>query len=211
MQSQQDIWNNKKLIKVLRENGVVVMPTDTIYGIVCRAQAESAVNRIYAVRKRNRKKPCIILIGDIAELEKFSVVLSGEQKNKLKEYWLGSPSPLPSPEGRGGNADGVDRTLPTSIVLDCPDEKFSYLHRGTKTLAFRLPASQGLRDLLLKVGSLIAPSANLENFPPNDNIHDAKKHFGDSVDLYVDGGVLTGKPSRLIKLRKDGSINVLRL
>ena len=184
---KEDIWQDENLIKVLKENGVVIMPTDTIYGMVGRAQNESVINRIYAIRKRNPSKPCIILIGNIGELEKFSVTLSEEQKNVIKNF-----------------------SVPTSFVLDCQDEKFAYLHRGTKTLAFRLPASQSLRDLLLKVGPLLAPSANLETVPPNENVQDARKYFGDSVDLYVDGGTIKNKASKLIKLSKDGTVTILR-
>lgn len=196
MQIKKNVWNNKDAIRALKNDGVVVMPTDTIYGIVGKAENESVVNRIYSIRKRDPKKPCIILIGDIGELNKFSVSLNEEQKKELEKYWLAS--------------SGVEGSVPTSIILDCPDEKFLYLHRGAKSLAFRLPAPEGLRDLLLKVGPLIAPSANLETFPPNDNVHDAKKYFGDSVDLYVDGGVLAGKASKIIKLHKDGTIAVIR-
>ena len=183
-----NIWNNKNLIKVLKENGVVVMPTDTIYGMVGKAQEEFVVNRIYAIRKRNPTKPCIILIGDAEELEKFSIILTEKQKNKIEEYWPG----------------------PVSVVLDCPDPSLKYLHRGTKTLAFRLPTPQTLRDLILKTGPLVAPSANLETVPPNETIEDAKKYFGDAVDLYVDGGTIKNKASKLIKLHKDGSIDILR-
>lgn len=182
-------WEDKNLIKVLKENGVAVMPTDTLYGIVGRAQDISVVNRIYQARKRAPNKPCIILIGDISELEKFSIILSKEKKQSLEQYWPG----------------------PVSIVLDCPDEKLAYLHRGTKTLAFRQPSPQPLRDLLIKTGPLIAPSANPEGLPPAQNILEAKKYFGGSVDLYLDGGKITGKASKVIKLHKDGSVTVLRI
>lgn len=181
-------WIDPNLINVLKEGGVAVMPTDTIYGIVGRADNQVAVERIYILRKRNPKKPCIILIGDISELEKFSIVLSKKQKKELEKFWPG----------------------PVSVALECLDEKLSYLHRDTDTLAFRLPSPKALRDMLLKTGPLIAPSANLETFPPNNDICDAKKHFGDSVDLYVDGGVLVGKASKVIKLHKDGTIGILR-
>lgn len=181
------IRNNSKLAKVLIENGVVVMPTDTLYGILGKAQDVSVVNRIYSIRKRNPEKPCIILIGDISELEKFCITLSEEQKKEIEKY-------------RG----------PTSFVLDCPEEKFEYLHRGTKTLAFRLPAQKDLQDLLKQTGPLIAPSANIEGLSPAQNIAEAKKYFGDLVDLYVDGGEVKGKASRVIKLNKDGSVEVLR-
>ena len=74
------IWDEENLVKVLKDGGVAVMPTDTLYGIVGRAQDSSTVERIYKIRKRSPEKPCIILIGDISDLEKFSVNISPEQK-----------------------------------------------------------------------------------------------------------------------------------
>jgi len=99
---------------------------------------------------------------------------------------------------------------PVSIVFNCLDDKFTYLHRGTKTLAFRLPAQAGLRKLLLKTGPLIAPSANKETFPPHETAEGAKKYFGDSIDLYIDGGEIKGKASKVIRLHNNGSVTVLR-
>ena len=163
------------------------MPTDTIYGMVGMAEYENTVNRIYKIRKRNPNKPCIVLIGDISDLGKFSITLSEEQKRIIESF-----------------------STPTSFVLDCGEEKFSYLHRGTNTLAFRLPMIEELRDLLLKTGPLIAPSANPEELSPAKNVPEAKKYFGDSVDLYVDGGEIHSKASRLIKLHKDGTVDILR-
>lgn len=185
------MWNDNKLIETLKNGRVAVMPTDTIYGIVGRALYASVVARIYEIRKRAPEKPCIILIGDISELEKFSVNLSTEQKEKIKEYWF-------------------DNSEPVSLILECDDESFSYLHRGTKTLAFRLPTLKELQDLLLKTGPLIAPSSNPEGLPPAKNIEEAKKYFGDEVDIYVNGGDLNGKPSKLIKLHKDGNVSIIR-
>lgn len=185
------IRDNEKIKKVLKSGGVVVMPTDTIYGIVGEAFNQSTVERIYSIRKRNPDKPCIILIGSIDELTKFSIDISEEQKNKLKEFW-------------------GDSSRPTSAVLDCSDEKFRYLHRGTNTLAFRLPYIKKLRELLLETGPLIAPSANTEKFPASENIEDAKKYFGDDVDLYMDGGPITSKASKVIRLHKNGSVSILR-
>ena len=189
----KNIWNNEKLLEILKRGGIAVMPTDTIYGIVGQAQNEATVGRIYATRRRNPQKPGIILIGDTGELAKFSIILSEKQKNKLNEFW-----PPASVQG------------PTSIVLDCPDDSPLYLHRGTKTLAFRLPYLEPLRNLLLLTGPLIAPSANPEGLPPAQNIAEARGYFGDSVDFYVDGGEISGQPSKVIKLRKDGSVSILR-
>lgn len=181
--------NTENLIKILSEKGVVVMPTDTLYGIVGRAEDREVVERIYKIRKRSPEKPCIILISDISELEKFSVFISDEQKKLLENYW---------------------KSASVSVILDCTDEKFSYLHRGTQTLAFRLPKTLDLQNLLKETGPLIAPSANPEGLLPAQNIDEAKKYFGDSVDLYIDGGTLIGKASKVIKLPKDGGVLVVR-
>lgn len=184
---RQNIWNDKNLVKILETNGIVVMPTDTLYGIVGRAQSVSVVQRIYVIRKRTPNKPCIILIGDINELKKFGIVLAEAQRNEIEKY-----------------------KEPTSFIIDCANGKFSYLHRGTNSLAFRVPASQALRDLLLKVGPLIAPSANPEGLSPAQTISEAKKYFGNSVDLYMNGGEIKGKASKIIKLHKDGSVSTIR-
>jgi len=163
------------------------MPTDTLYGIVGRAQDTDVVNRIYVARKRNPEKPCIILIADINELKKFGISLTEKQKEKIEKF-----------EG------------PTSFILDCESEKLEYLHRGTKTLAFRLPTPTDLCNLLKQTGPLIAPSANTEGMPPAQSISEAKKYFGSSVDLYIDGGEIKREPSKIIKLHQDGSIDIIR-
>src|SRR3989344_1132429 len=182
------MWNDANLIKVLNQGEAVVMPTDTLYGIVGKALDAKAVERIYELRKRNPEKPCIILIGDVSELDKFSIKLTEKQKEILNNYWPG----------------------PVSIVLDCSDERFSYLHRGTKTLAFRMPEPEALRGLLMKTGPLIAPSANLEGLPPAQNIDEARKYFGDGVFLYIDAGDVSGKASRVVRLHLDGSLSIVR-
>ena len=182
------IFTNKNLIKTLKENGVAIMPTDTLYGIVGRAENTEVVDRIYKLKKRAPEKPCIILIGDINELVKFSIYIENKNKKLLEKYWEG----------------------PTSIILDSPEERFAYLHRGTKTLAFRLPAKKELRELLLQTGPLVAPSANPEDLLPAENIEKAKEYFGDSVDIYIDGGEIKGKASKIIKLNNDDTVEVLR-
>ena len=187
MELQQNIWNNGELVKFLKENKIVVMPTDTIYGIVGKALDREVVERIYKTRKRSPEKPCIILIGDTGELEKFSVNLVQEQNIVIENF-----------------------SVPTSFILECNNEELKYLHRGTNALAFRVPVQSELRKLLKETGPLIAPSANTEGASPAIDINEAKNYFGDLVDLYVDGGEVIGQASKVIKLHKDGSITIIR-
>src|SRR3990167_1316437 len=179
-----DIVRDKDLVKALKEGGVVVMPTDTIYGIVGEALNVSLVNRIYQIRRRAPDKPCILLISGLDELKKFSITFSPKQKDVLEKYW---------------SFDSAQDLRPnsTSIILDCQNQSLEYLHRGTNLLAFRIPMQAELQKLLKETGPLIAPSANLEGFPPAQNITEAKKYFGNLVDLYIDGGEIKGKPSKI--------------
>lgn len=163
------------------------MPTDTLYGILGQAQNKNAVERIYAARKRSPDKASIILIGDIRELSTFGVQITEEQRKAIQDF-----------------------STPTSFIVDCPNPELSYLHRGTNSLAFRIPVKEELRSLLMQTGPLIAPSANTEGMPPSESIAEAKEYFGQAVDLYVDGGIVTGKASRLVRLHEDGTLSILR-
>ena len=173
---------------LIREGKVGVMPTDTLYGIVASAFDHEAIERVYRVKDRMPVKPPIILISSIDDLTLFGVTATEPEMKVLSEVWPG----------------------PVSVVLSCDDEAFEYLHRGARSLAFRLPDKRDLRDFLADSGPLIAPSANLEGHPPATTIEEAKKYFGDRVDFYIDGGVIEGTASIIIRVGVDGSVETLR-
>lgn len=179
---------NDKLIKLLQNGKIGVAPTDTIYGIVGSVLIPDTVEKIYKLRKRESGKPMIILISDLNDLNQFSIKLADKQKKFLKKFW---PNPI-------------------SVVLPCDDPNYKYLHRGTNSLAFRMPKDKWLLNLLKRVGPLVAPSANIEGEKVAESIADAKKYFGDEVDFYVDGGKIESVPSTLIQLNGDDSFHILR-
>ena len=134
----------------------------------------------------------IILISSVDDLKLFGVDADEKSKKFLFKFWPGK----------------VSIVLPITVNLFL--EKFYYLHRGTKTLAFRLPDDELLSVLLSKVGPLVAPSANLEGFPPATTIEEAKNYFGNQLDFYISGGKIENKPSKLIKITTSGKIIELR-
>jgi len=176
------------IASILEQGGVGILPTDTLYGLVGSANSQTAVERIYKLKKRDKSKPLIILISDIKDLSKFGVELSPTMKQKLNEWWPG----------------------PVSAILEGVSDEFEYLHRGGGSLAFRLPKSGELQKLLKETGPLVAPSANPEGKEPARNIAEAWQYFGEEVDFYIDGGDLRGKSSVLIKLKPDGASDFLR-
>lgn len=178
-------WKNAA--QKIASGGIGVIPTDTLYGVVASALSKETVERVYAVRGRPPEKPCIILLPDIDSLAQFDIVPTDIERTFLEKYWPGA----------------------VSVVLPCPLEKWAYLHRGTETLAFRVPGDEVLRAWLRETGPIIAPSANPEGKPPARTREEAEKYFADTIDFCIDGGALEGAPSTLVSLR-EGKISVLR-
>lgn len=173
---------------LLKQGRVGVIPTDTIYGLVGSALIPEAVEEIYRLRKRAKDKPMIILIANLNDLSTFNIKLAEVQKKFLEKIW---PNPV-------------------SVVLPCLSERFFYLHRGKKSLAFRIPKNEKLLEILRQTGPLIAPSANFEGESPAENISQAKKYFGNAGSFYVDGGVVKSQSSTIISLDDKGKPLILR-
>ena len=166
--------------QILRRGGVGVLATDTLYGLVGPALNRQSVERVYRLKSRNPDKPFIILIGSLGQLELFGVTVDANIVQRLSGYWPGA----------------------VSVILPCKRPELAYLHRGTNSLAFRLPAKPYLRRLLSRVGPLVAPSANPEGELPALKIGQAKQYFGDRVDFYRSGNT-SQRPSKLIKIEGD--------
>lgn len=164
--------------RLLKNGAIAVIPTDTIYGIVASALLPAAVEKLYRLRRRTPTKPMIILISSIADLKKFGIVPPSGVKNMLSRLWPG----------------------PVSVIMANRRKKFTYLDRGTGTLAFRLPADPVLRKFLKIAGPLVAPSANHEGAPAAKTVAQARHYFSDSVDFYIDTGICRGMPSTVISL-----------
>lgn len=173
--------DKEQIIEILTTGGVGILPTDTLYGLTASAFDSDAVERVYALKQRDSRKPLIVLISTIEDIERFGVIVSNELEHTLKNYWPG----------------------PYTIILPTIDEEFEFLSRGTDTIAFRLPDDSELVELLEVTGPLVAPSANIEGKEPAKTVEQARKYFGDSIDFYYDGGERDGKASTIIRLEGD--------
>jgi L-threonylcarbamoyladenylate synthase len=172
---------------ILKNGGVCVIPTDTLYGIVGSALCPETVERIYSLRKRDTDKPLIVLIAGAIDLIQFGIQLTAQETALLNDVWPGK----------------------VSVVLRVNKSKYAYLHRGKKSIAFRCPGNEDLRELIINTGPLVAPSVNPQNMPPATTIQEAKDYFGENIEAYVDGGILNNSPSKLIQI-VNGQVVILR-
>lgn len=179
----------QKAIRFLQKDGVVILPTDTLYGLVASVDSKKAIEKIYNIKERDKNKALIVLISSLKDLEKFGIKLKKEEINFLNKIWPGE----------------------VSVLLFCKSTKFKHIHRGTNEIAFRMigDKNKDLFNLLKKVGPIVAPSANKESFAPAETTKEANLYFGNDVDLYINEGKKTGNPSTLVRV-KNGEIEVLR-
>lgn len=180
-----DSFSPQDIALALSQGDLVVLRTDTIYGIIALAANAAAVQKLYAARHRNPSKACIVLVADIADIPD----LSDNQRIAYEEL-------------------SIER--PTTIVQPVSDNFLSGVPREDGALAFRVVKLPQLHKLISLTGPLLAPSANIEGLPPATNVRQAVDYFGDKVSLYVDGGrVLENSPSRIVKF-ENGALRVLR-
>lgn len=164
---------------------VVVLATDTVYGLVARAHDPLAVARLYSLKDR-QQKPGTLLAASIDQL--VALGLKRRYLKAVENYWPG----------------------PVSVLIPTSDPALEYLTQGLPSLAVRLPGKAELIAILKLSGPLLSSSANLPGQPPAENIAQAKSYFKDQVDGYFDGGDLRGHSASTIIRIVDDAIEVIR-
>jgi L-threonylcarbamoyladenylate synthase len=174
-----------KVVRVLKEGGIVCAPTDTIYGLLADADNRKAVERLYELR-RPSGRPFIVLIPDVEDALNFDIRMP-----RLGFALL---------------------SLGLTVIFQKRTTIPTYLTRWRKSLALRVPSRGTFITKLMKKfgGPLVAPSANPEGMPPARDVKEAMDYFGDKIDLYVRGAKLEGKPSTIVKFVSDKAIKIVR-
>ena len=168
-----------EIIQLLTDGKIGIIRTDTLYGVVARADNEASVERVYRLKHRTITKSPIVLISSLDQL--------------FDQY----------------DQATLERTAPlwpgkNSVILPATHAP-QWITRGNGSVAYRMPDSDALRDFIARTGPLVAPSANPEGDPPAMTIDEAVRYFGDDVDFYVDGGTVTDdSPSKLYRLQEEG-------
>ena len=168
-----------KALKALKSGGVVICPTDTVYGFLADAQNKKAVDRIFKIKKRPKSKPLSVFVKNLRMAEELAFV-DQRQEKVLKKYWPGKY---------------------TFVLKRKPAMELFGLNKAT--IAIRIPKHTFLQKLLKKINRpLVQTSVNISDQPTLVEINDIIKTFGDYNNIpIIDGGNLKkGKPSKIIDL-----------
>jgi len=146
----------------------IVLPTDTVYGIGCDAFSPEAVARLLAAKGRGRQMPPPVLVGDVSDVDRLVAEVPEPARAVMDKMWPG----------------GV-----TIIFNAHPDVSWDLGDTGG-TVAIRMPDNEIALELLKLTGPLAVSSANLSGNPAAVSAYEAQSQLGDSVAMYLDGGVV---------------------
>jgi L-threonylcarbamoyladenylate synthase len=165
-----------EIAELLRDGRIVLLPTDTIYGLHAVATDPAAVARIAELKGRADDKPFIVLAASIDQLTDIGIEAEVDLLRRLNNIW---PAPL------------------TAIL---PLRQPIPASRGASSLAVRIPALAWLRELVTRTGPLVSTSANRSGEPPVEAPSMLASDLQNAIDAVIDGGPRTGEPSAILDL-----------
>lgn len=166
--------------QIIKNGGIVVFPTETVYGIGVNGLDENAIKRLYKIKNRPLNKPISLLIGNIEMIEQVAKNISKEEYILIKEFMPG----------------------PLTLVLEKSDIVPDILTANSTTVGVRMPANDIALELInLANVPLATSSANFSGEDANLTIENIIDNFKNSVDYYIDGGECEiGVSSTVIKI-----------
>lgn len=179
-----------KAVETIRSGGVVLVPTDTCYGLAAGIFSEEGVRRIFDMKKRSRGKPIISVIGDVSDVSSLASRIPRSFRILADAFWPG-PLTLILPAGEG---------VPGSIT------------GNTGTVAVRMPGLTVLVELVREAGiPVTSTSANISGNPPPYSVKEVDVKILNRCDYALDGGGLERvPPSTVVDLTGDVPLLVRR-
>lgn len=184
--------NKKELdecIEVIENGGIVVFPTETVYGIGTNAFCEQSVRKIYEIKNRPDEKALTIMLSSIDEIENFAVINNDIERKIIQNFMPG----------------------PITIILERKKGILDHVATGKNTIGIRIPNNNIILSILEKLKlPLVAPSANISGQPSGVVLEDIIEEFVNKVDICIDGGKCDVSESSTIVQVVDNQVKIIR-
>lgn len=176
------------IIKTLKDGKLVIMPTDTIYGIIGDATNEDVINKVYEVKERPHDKPLLILVSNFTMLHELVTEIPKETEKIIKKFWPG----------------------PLTILFKKSSKVSDTLTANSALVAIRMPNDKRLLNIMNHLNRpLISTSANISSHNAITNPNQLEEKMKEKIDLIVDEGTVNNEVSTLITI-VNGKIEILR-
>jgi L-threonylcarbamoyladenylate synthase len=185
-----DATGHAEAIDVLRADGIVALPTDTVYGIAVRLETPGGIERLFHVKQRPPDRAIALLIGSVGQARQIGVLTSSAEA-LASAFWPGGLTVV--------IAQREGTTLPDAMT------------GGAATIGLRVPDHPAPRALAAAVGPLPTTSANRSGLPEARDAGEIAAQLGDAIELIVDGGVAHGGPASTVVDCTGPTARVLRV
>lgn len=178
----------ENVVNVINNGGVVIFPTDTVYGVAANSLDENAIKKLFDLKGRNDNKPICVLTSTVDKIKKIAYVRDEEQKI-------------------------IDKYMPgaLTIILDKKENVSDILTSNLKTVGVRIPNNEIALRILDKLEyPLATTSANISGMEAAVKKEDLITEFDSKVDIIIDGGITDLKVSSTIVKLENEEIKVLR-
>ena len=176
----------QKAVQIINKGGIVIFPTDTVYGIGCDPYNQNGVFSLYKIKKREKTKPFPVIGYSKKELEKIAEF--NDKAEKIAElFWPG----------------------PITLILKVKDENIRKSLGLGKKIAVRVPNNQCVLSLLKECKLLVATSANISGTTSLTDPNDCKRDLN-GYDLLLDGGILSDDGESTIVEIDENKLRIVR-
>lgn len=179
-----------KIKKILDNDGVIIFPTDTVYGIACNCFGEKAIKKVFDIKKRPENKPINVLSNNLDKIKLVSKNINEKEKFLINKYMPGA----------------------LTIILDKNEKVSDILTAGLDTIGVRIPKNNISLRILENVSyPLATTSANISGDSAGIKITDFLKEFDGVVDAIIDGGETDLKvASTIVRVESDNKLKIIR-
>jgi len=168
-------------VAAIRAGDLVVMPTDTVYGVAADPFSNPAVDRLLRAKDRGRETPPPVLVGSVAALQGLADDVDDRVDRLVEAFWPGG----------------------LSLILRVQSTVNWDLGETRSTVMLRMPDHDHALQLLRRTGPLAVSSANRHGRPPATSVEHAEAELGDRIEVYLDGGPTPGDvPSTILDLTR---------
>lgn len=167
LENNNDYTKLKEPAKIIKNGGIVIFPTETVYGIGANAFDEEAVKKIYEIKQRNFNKPISLLVNDMKMVEMVARDITSSEYALMEAFFPG----------------------PFTIILKKKDCVPNIVTANSESVGIRMPSGEIARKLIEYAGIPIAtPSANISGKPSGTNVPNIINDFNEKIDYIIDGG-----------------------
>jgi len=176
----------EKASEIIDKGGIVIFPTDTVYGIGCNPYNKESVEKIYKIKSRDINKSVPVLTYSIETAEKI-VEFDQFTKKIVEKFWPG----------------------PLTVILKVTDKKIKESLNLKNKIAIRVPDHKCTLELLKKCNFLVGTSANISGDLPYTNPEECLENL-ENYDIFVDYGIITSKGESTIIEIENEQIKIIR-